>query len=121
MKIKDEQIMAALARFGTKTAAAKALGITPETIRNRMKKESFRKKYNAMLDDIMSECVDCMKLALKDSVKTLLIAMADDNTPPQTKVAAADAMMRHVQRFVELQDNQEVKRRIEALERERHD
>ena len=62
---------------------------------------------------MLTAATDMMKNNLTAAVRTLSKVMDDETVPPQTRVSAADALLRHSVRYFELT---ELTRRIEALE-----
>lgn len=116
MRINDEQIISALLNCGSLRKAAESLGTTANTISNRLKKEDFRKRYEAAKSELLSETVGVMKLNLSGAVNTLTDVMNNKENPVTVRVSAADSLLRHSVRYIEVA---EIESRISKLESDR--
>lgn len=116
MRINDEQIISALLNCGSFRKAAESLGTTANTISNRLKKEDFRKRYEAAKAELLSETVGVMKSNLSGAVSTLTEVMNNKENPPTVRVSAADSLLRHSVRYIEVA---EIESRISKLESDR--
>ena len=113
MRFSDEIICSALVSTGSIRRAADALGCSVQLIRQRLQNPAFQKLYQQHKDEILTTATDLMKSNLSAAVCTLSAVMDDVNVPPQTRVSAADALLRHSVRYIEMG---ELTARIEALE-----
>ena len=74
----------------------------------------FRNRYDSMSGILLSTAAASMTDAVGSAVQTLRSVLDDPEAAPGVKVSAADALLRHTARYVELGN---VLRRIEALEK----
>jgi hypothetical protein len=110
----DEKIILALLSNPTVTDAAKELGVTPQTIYNRLRDDSFRSLYAERRQQVLSE--NCYRLQgyVGDAIETLHDVVVDEmGTATQVRLNAADALLRHCYRLTELTD---ILQRLEKLE-----
>lgn len=113
MRINDEQIISALLNCGSLRKAAESLGTTANTISNRLKKDDFRKRYETAKSELLSETVGVMKSNLSGAVNTLTDVMNNKENPATVRVSAADSLLRHSVRYIEVA---EIESRISKLE-----
>lgn len=113
-RIPDDVIIDALVKGGSVRAASKKLGISERTIANRLQNVKFRQRYEDAKSSILTEAVEGMKQRVKLAVNTLTEVMQEKNNPATVRVSAADAMLRHFVRYIEVA---EMEKRITALER----
>lgn len=116
MKVSDEALIAALIKYGSHQKAAAELNISQNTITNRLKRNDFRKRYEAAKSALLQEAVDSMKAQLKGAVGTLTEVMNDKESPATVRVSAADSLLRHSIRYIEVA---EIESRISKLESDR--
>lgn len=116
MRINDEQVITALLNCGSLRKAAESLGTTANTLSNRLKKEDFRKRYEAAKSELLNEAVETMKSQLTGAVDTLTEVMNNKENPPTVRVSAADSLLRHSVRYIEIA---EIESRISKLESDR--
>lgn len=91
--VSDEEIIAALVTNGTITAAAKAAGIAPRTIYDRMGYREFKAAYAAAKADIIREAVFTMQRNVSAAVETATSIMQDTENSPATRLAAAKLIL----------------------------
>lgn len=113
MRINDEQILSALLNCGSLRKAAESLGTTANTIANRLKKDDFRKRYEAAKSKLLSEAVGAMKSQLTSAVDTLTEILNNKENPPSVRISAADSLLRHSVRYIEVS---EIENRLRKLE-----
>lgn len=118
MKVNDETLIAALIRYGSHKRVSEELGISMNTITNRLKKDSFRQLYDEAKAALLEETVDDMKAQLSCAVDTLTSIMNDKTNPATVRVSAADSLLRHTVRYIGAAD---IERRIISLERGEED
>lgn len=110
----DEKIILALISSPTVADASKSLNITPQTIYNRLRDDSFRERY-AESRRLMLEC-ECYRLQsyVADAIETMHNVATDDTASDQIKVNASDAILRHCYRMTEICD---ILTRLEKVEK----
>lgn len=116
LRINDEQIISALLNCGSLRKAAESLGTTANTISNRLKKEDFRKRYEAAKAELLRETVGVMKSNLSGAVNTITEVMNNKENAPTVRISAADSLLRHTVKYIEAA---EFESRISKLESNR--
>lgn len=114
MIVNDEKMITALLSNPTVTDAAKSLGITPQTIYNKLRDVDFRNRYAAARQQVLTE--DCYKLQsyLSEAIDQIYSVATDElGTATQIRLNACDMLLRHCYRLTELTD---ILSRIERLE-----
>ena len=111
----DRRILQALVAYPTKTAAAKALGISRSTIYYKLRDEDLREAYEQMRSQAMADATDSLMSVAESAVMVLHEVANDTNVSPQTRVQAAGKLLDLALRAHELTD---VVARIAALEEE---
>ncbi len=112
-KCTDEEIVTALLKAGSIRGAAKELGVTSQAITNRLQNPKLKADFEAAKTSQLTEVCNTMTAVLTSAVQTLVTVMNDQDTPQTVKVSAADSLLRHGLRYVEVA---ELERRIAALE-----
>lgn len=109
----DEKIIVALVSNPSVIEASKSLGITPQTVYNKLRDDSFKSRYAQARAQILSE--DCYKLQsyLSDAIEQIHDVAIDADTATQIRLNACDMLLRHCYRLTELTD---ILTRIEKLE-----
>ncbi len=118
MAISNAQIMAALVACGSVRTAAKAVGCSETTIRTRLTDPDFRAQYEKAKSEILLEACDALSARLTSAVDALSSVLDADSTPANAKITAADAILRHGLRYVEVAN---IIRRLDALEQRTND
>lgn len=116
MKASDDTIMTALLAHGSATAAARESGVSVGTVLKRLKNPVFLERYERARALVLESAVSEMKSSVSTAVYVLRSCMEDDNVNLTQRIQAADSLLRHTLRYVELA---EIERRISALEKER--
>jgi len=111
---KDEAIAAALLTQRNIEDAAKAVGIAPNTLLKWMKDVEFDRAYRAARRATFSQSVARLQQAAPAAVTTLLKTLVDVNAPPSVRVRAAECIMNHSIKAIELED---IEARLTDLER----
>jgi uncharacterized protein (UPF0147 family) len=111
----DRRLLAALIAYPTKTAAAKALGISCSTIYYKLRDEELREAYARMRSEAIRDATDSLMTVAEASVQVLHDVAHDTNVPAQTRVTAASKILDLTLKVHELTD---VVARIAALEEE---
>jgi hypothetical protein len=110
---KDEAIAALLTQRNIEDAA-KAVGIAPNTLMKWMKEPEFDKAYRAARRATFGQAVARLQQAAPAAVTTLLKTLVDPGTPPSVRVRAADSILGHANKAIELED---IEARLSELER----
>lgn len=112
-KVTDEQIIQALLECDTQQASAKKLGITPQTIVNRMKNAEFIAKYNNAQNEILRGTTRKLSNASGKSADLLIKTMNDKNVNLLVRISIAKDILRLGRDFVCID---ELQRRISEIE-----
>ena len=94
--------------------AADAVAIAPKTLIRWMKEPEFERSYREARRAAFAQSVARLQQASGAAVTTLLKVMVDSNTPASTKVRAADSVLNHTAKAIELED---IEARLSELER----
>lgn len=111
---KKEEAIAALLTQRNIEEAAKATGIAPNTLLNWLKLPEFESAYRAARRDTFKQSIARLQQATSAAVTTLLKVMVDAATPASTKVRAADSVLDHAAKAIEIED---IEARVSELER----
>ena len=111
---KKEEAIAALLTQPNLEEAAKTVGIAPNTLLSWLKLTEFQAAYREARRAAFSQSIALLQQATSAAVSTLLKVMVDPSTPASTKVRAADSVMSHAAKAVEIED---IEARISGLER----
>ena len=84
--------------------AARVAGISPATLLRWQKLPEFQKAYRGARRAAHGQAIARLQQATSAAVSTLLKVMVDPNTPASTKVRAADSVMNHSAKSIELED-----------------
>jgi hypothetical protein len=109
----DEKILASLIAGGSVRKASQIAGVSISTVRNRLSDSEFRARYESEKAQIPQATVDELTACLSDAVSALVATLEDEKTPATVKVSAADSLLRHGLRYIEIGN---LERRISALE-----
>ena len=110
---KKEEAIVALLTHRSLDEAARASGIATKTLLRWMQVPEFEDAYRKARRDAFSQCVARLQQASSAAVSTLLKVMVDPNSPASTRVRAADSVLSHSAKAIELED---VEVRVTALE-----
>ncbi|MBZ5619281.1 MAG: hypothetical protein LAQ69_11250 [Acidobacteriia bacterium] len=111
---KKEEAVAALLTQRNIEEAAKTIGVAPNTLLKWMKLPEFQKAYREARRAAHGQSIARLQQATSAAVSTLLKVMVDPNTPASTKVRAADSVLDHSAKAIELED---IDARVTELER----
>jgi hypothetical protein len=111
---KKEEAVAALLTHRNIEEAADAVGIAAKTLLRWMKEPEFESAYREARRAAFGQSVARLQQASGAAVTTLLKVMVDSNTPASTKVRAADSVLAHTAKAIELDD---IEARLSQLER----
>jgi hypothetical protein len=110
---KDEAIAALLTSRGVEDAA-KTAGIGVQTLMRWMKLREFDDAYREARRAAFGQSIARLQQASSAAVSTLLKIMVDSNSPPSVRVRAADSVLDHATKAIEIDD---IEHRVAELER----
>jgi hypothetical protein len=110
---KKEEAIAALLTLRNIDEAARATGVAPNTLLKWMKEPEFDAAYREARRLAFRQSVARLQQASGAAVSTLLKVMLDVNAPHSTRVRAADSVLDHAAKAIEIED---VEARVSALE-----
>jgi hypothetical protein len=94
--------------------AARTAGVGVSTLRRWLRLPEFEDAYRKARRDAFSQSTARLQQASSAAVSTLLKVMVDTTSPASSRVRAADSVLDHAVKAIELED---IEARIEALER----
>jgi molybdenum-dependent DNA-binding transcriptional regulator ModE len=112
-KYSNEDIMQGLIASGSVSAAAKAMGISRQTIFERLKIPEFKEEYEKRRAELLETAVNNLKSAIIEAVETQREIMNNKENAVSSRSSAADSILRHTLRYIEMQ---EIEARLSALE-----
>jgi hypothetical protein len=110
---KEEAIIALLAQRGV-DEAARAVKVTPRTLYRWLKEPAFAQALREARRATFSQCVARLQQAAPAAVTTLLKTLVDPAAPASVRVRAAECIMSHSTKAIELED---IEGRLADLER----
>jgi transposase-like protein len=110
---KKEEAIAALLTQRNIEEAAKSIGISPNTLLSWMKQPEFDAAYREARRMAFRQSIARMQQASGAAVSTLLKIMLDTSAPASTRLRAADIVIGHTAKAIEIED---VEVRVAALE-----
>ena len=111
---KKEEAITALLTQRNIEEAAKAIGIGANTLLRWLKVPEFDAAYREARRIAFRQSVARLQQASGAAVTTLLKIMVDQNAPHSTRVRAADSVLDHAAKAIEIED---IEARVAALER----
>lgn len=108
-----EEAIAALLIQRNVEEAAKSINITPKTLIRWMKVPEFQTAYREARRAAFSQSIARLQQGTSAAATTLLKIMLDQTSPPSTRVRAAECIMNHAAKAMELED---IGVRVAALE-----
>jgi hypothetical protein len=111
---KMEETVAALLTQKNQEEAARVAGISVATLLRWQKVPEFQKAYREARRAAHGQSIARLQHATSAAVSTLLKVMIDPNTPASTKVRAADSVLNHSAKAIEIED---IEVRVLELER----
>jgi transposase-like protein len=112
---KKEEAIAALLSQRNLEEAARAIGVAPNTLLRWMKLPEFQAAYREARRAAFGQSIARLQQASGAAVATLLKIMVDSNVPASTRVRAADSVLDHAAKAIEIED---IEARVAALEKE---
>jgi len=110
---KMEDAVAALLTHRNIEEAANAVGISTKTLLRWQKAPEFQAAYRDARRAAHAQSIARLQQATSAAVTTLLKVMVDPSTPASTKVRAADSVLDHSAKAIEIED---IQVRVTALE-----
>ena len=111
---KQEDAIAALLSQRSIEDAARACGVGARTLIRWLKLPEFAAAYREARRAAFSQSVARLQQATGAAVSTLLKVMIDPATPASTRVRAADSVLDHSAKAIEIED---IEARVSELER----
>ena len=100
----DEKILAALLSTTTVKQAAQEAGVSESTIRRRLQDPEFSERYHQARLDMLKNHVSALHGYLGVAISTLGQVMANKDVSAQTRVNAAEAVLRNCMKLTEQAD-----------------
>jgi len=111
---KKEEAIAALLSHRNVEEAARAIGIDSKTLLRWMKTQEFDAAYREARRCAFGQSIARLQQAATAAVATLMKVMVDGNAPASSRVRAADCVLTHAAKAIELED---LEVRVTDLER----
>src|SRR5450631_3535458 len=111
---KREEAVAALLTQRNVEEAARTAGIGTQTLLRWLKIPEFQAAYREARRAAFSQSIARLQQATSAAVSTLLKVMVDPATPASTRVRAADSVLDHSAKSIEIED---IEARVSELER----
>lgn len=113
MRVSDEQIIAALFSSGSNRDAAAALGLSEKAFYERLKKPEFQTKLTETKAAILESAANAAESRLSAAVCVMDEIMRDEENGAQTRLNAAEALIRQTLKLLEVA---EMSKRMEEIE-----
>jgi len=111
---KMEAAVAALLTHRNTEEAAKAIGVAPKTLLRWQQIPEFQSALRRARQDALSQTIARLQQGAPAAASMLMKVMMDPSTPASTKVRAAESVLNHAEKAIELQD---LDTRLAELER----
>jgi len=111
---KQEAAIMALLTQPTLEAAARTAGVVPNTLLRWQQDPEFAKAYRKACHKVFGQGTARLQQAAGAAVSTMLKILVDPNALPNTKLRAADLVLTHGAKAIEIED---ILPRIAELER----
>ncbi len=110
---KQEEAIVALLSTRSVEEAAKACGTPPRTLYRWLNDPEFDRAYRAARRKTFGQATARLQHGASAAATTLLKVMLDQGTPASTKVRAAECVLAHAAKAIEIED---IEARVTALE-----
>jgi transposase-like protein len=110
---KKEEAIAALLTHRNVDEAARSVGVDPKTLLRWMKEPEFDVAYREARRLAYGQSIARLQQAASAASSTLLKIMIDPNSPPSCRLRAADSVLSHAAKAIEIED---IEARVAALE-----
>ena len=111
---KKEEAVAALLTHRNVDEAAQAVGIGATTLWRWLKLPEFQRAYRDAKRAAFSQSIARLQQGASAAATTLLKTMIDPNTPASVRIRAAECVMNHAMKAIEIED---IEARVTELER----
>jgi transposase-like protein len=111
---KKEEAIVALLSHRTIEEAARSLDIAPKTLLRWMKEPDFDAAYRAARRQAYGQSISRLQQGSTAAATTLLKLMVDPNSPPSCRLRAADSVLSHAAKAIEIEDIDARLRELEA-------
>ena len=111
---KQDEAIAALLTKRNVEEAAQAAGISARTLMRWLKVPEFQKAYREARRAVFSQAIARLQQATGAAASTLMKIMVDPAAPASVRVRAADSILDHSAKAIELED---IEARVSELER----
>jgi hypothetical protein len=113
LKRKQEEAIAALLSNRTVDDAARSTKIAPRTLYRWLNEPDFDAAYRQARRAAFGQCIARLQLASSAAVSVMLKILADPGAPAAARLRAADLVVTHSAKAIEIED---VEARVSALE-----
>jgi hypothetical protein len=114
LRPKQEEAILALLTNTNVEQAARAVKITPRTLYRWQQDPEFDKVFRKARRDAFGQGTARLQQSASAAVSTVLKVMVDQHTQPSTKLRAADLVLTHGAKAIEIED---IEARVAELER----
>ena len=114
LKPKQEEAIMALLSNRTVEDAARVVKITPRTLYRWLNEPGFDAAYRQARRTAFSQCTARLQQASRAAVSVLLRVLTDRATPAAVQVRAADSVLNHAAKSMEIED---IEARVAEIER----
>ena len=114
MKVSDEQIIAAILSCSTNIQAAEACKLSEKQFYNRLSRPELKEKLAAARSKLLESATSSIAARVGEAVETMASIMHSEETPAQTRLNAADAIVRN---SLKMSERTDVLDRISELEK----
>src|SRR3984885_1244642 len=111
---KKEQAIAALLTQRNLEEAARAINVAPNTLLRWLKLPEFQSAYRQARREAFSQSIARLQQGTSAAATTLLKVMIDPSAPASVRVRAADSVLNHASKAIEIED---IEARLSELER----
>lgn len=111
---KDELIIAALLSNSSLRAASAACGVCETQIRKRLKDPAFKEKYDSERRELLQQNTTVLQGHVSKAISTIAGVMSSKTSSEQTKLNAAEAIIRN---SLKLTEQTEILERLDKLEK----
>lgn len=110
---KDEKIISALLACPTIRAASAACGVGETQIYARLREPEFKQKYAEARRELLEQNTAALQGHIASAVETMAELCTNKKTPAQTRLSAADSIIRNA---LKLGEQVDIETRLAALE-----
>ena len=110
---KMEAAIAALLTQPNVSEAARAVGVSPDTLMRWLKVPAFRDAYREARRGVFQQSVSRLQQGTTQAATALLDIVVDSEAPASVRVWAAEAILSHSAKAIEIED---IEARVSALE-----